>query len=274
MNEPSTTVPGDRPTQVAETGQPQGKPLEVKVYQHSMLFYWWPVWLLGFVMAAITWVGGEQVTVGGETMWFHPSRNVGVIYLTVTLFVLLVTHMTLRGALAMMMVTIAIAAAIIFAVLGWWDDLFSLESHLSIHMDLGFYLVVSTTLLVLWVAAFFIFDRVTCYVFRPGQMTEQSVFGGQSRTYDTRGMAIYRLRADPFRHWSLGFGSGDLHIATTGAERITMDLCNVMMVNDKLKAIQQLSAMSPEKPSDLTTTPEQPSRGPGGTHTDPPTSDH
>src|ERR1700726_398958 len=34
------------------------RPLEVVVISHSPLFYWWPVWAVGFLMAALTyWYG-------------------------------------------------------------------------------------------------------------------------------------------------------------------------------------------------------------------------
>jgi hypothetical protein len=33
-------------------------PDEVTVISHSMLLYWWPVWLCGFIMAGITWYDG------------------------------------------------------------------------------------------------------------------------------------------------------------------------------------------------------------------------
>jgi len=27
---------------------------EVRIYQHSMLFYWWPVWLVGYFMVFLS----------------------------------------------------------------------------------------------------------------------------------------------------------------------------------------------------------------------------
>ena len=27
------------------------RPTEIKIYSHSSLFYWWPVWLLGYILA-------------------------------------------------------------------------------------------------------------------------------------------------------------------------------------------------------------------------------
>jgi hypothetical protein len=34
---------------------------EITVISHSFLFYWWPVWAFGFLMAAITWFDGERM---------------------------------------------------------------------------------------------------------------------------------------------------------------------------------------------------------------------
>src|ERR1051325_10522566 len=34
---------------------------EIVVISHSFLFYWWPVWAFGFIMAAISFFGGERM---------------------------------------------------------------------------------------------------------------------------------------------------------------------------------------------------------------------
>jgi hypothetical protein len=44
-------------------------PVRVVVISHSPLFYWWPVWAVGFLMALLTWIYGEQVA-------FVPSGTV------------------------------------------------------------------------------------------------------------------------------------------------------------------------------------------------------
>jgi len=36
---------------------------EIKIVEHSQLFYWWPVWAVGFIMAAITYFTGEHVVI-------------------------------------------------------------------------------------------------------------------------------------------------------------------------------------------------------------------
>src|SRR5215471_11003202 len=57
---------------------------EIKIVSHSNLFYWWPVWAVGFVMALLTWIDGHlmaivppgtkalrNVTVRAETTYDH-----------------------------------------------------------------------------------------------------------------------------------------------------------------------------------------------------------
>src|SRR5947208_2126614 len=36
---------------------------EVRIYQHSMLFYWWPVWVIGYCMALWTWYDGHRMAI-------------------------------------------------------------------------------------------------------------------------------------------------------------------------------------------------------------------
>ena len=36
---------------------------EITLISHSMLFYWWPIWLLGFTMAAITFFEDDRLAV-------------------------------------------------------------------------------------------------------------------------------------------------------------------------------------------------------------------
>jgi hypothetical protein len=41
---------------------------EIKLYSHSPIFYWWPVWLVGFIMAFLTYLdGGRMAIVPGGT---------------------------------------------------------------------------------------------------------------------------------------------------------------------------------------------------------------
>src|SRR5262245_46773041 len=42
---------------------------EIRVYSHSPLFYWWPVWLFGFVFALITLIDNNRMAiVNGDSL--------------------------------------------------------------------------------------------------------------------------------------------------------------------------------------------------------------
>lgn len=211
-----------------------------------MILYWWPVWAVSFVFAGISFFFGEQVTIGEQTMWFYPGPNLGVIFLTVSAIVFLFTNVIFRGTASMLGGLATLVVVMAFSLFGVWDKLFSLEQHISIHMDAGFYLIVSCFVFLAWFMAVFVFDRVTYCEFRPGQLIVRNLIGGGSRTFDTRGMAVYKLQDDPLRHWVLGMGTGDLHIATSGAESMTLDVRNVAFIDRKLSTIKELVAMAPD----------------------------
>ena len=40
---------------------PDARPAEVVIISHSPLFYWWPVWVVGFLMAAVSYWQGDRV---------------------------------------------------------------------------------------------------------------------------------------------------------------------------------------------------------------------
>lgn len=52
--------------------RPPAGPREVRIYSHSALFYWWPVWAVGFLMAMLTYWDGHVVA-------FVPEGTVGVL---------------------------------------------------------------------------------------------------------------------------------------------------------------------------------------------------
>ena len=47
-------------TQAVQPGV-DNRPQKVVVISHSPLFYWWPVWAVGFLMALLTYLRGYQV---------------------------------------------------------------------------------------------------------------------------------------------------------------------------------------------------------------------
>ena len=111
---------------------------------------------------------------------------------------------------------------------------------------MGFYLLFATASLTVWLAAFFVFDRLTYWRVRPGQIIEQRLVGGGEHSFDTLGLVFERRDQDVFRHLLLGLGAGDLLLTSNGARKETISIPNVLLVDSKLKAIQQLISVKPD----------------------------
>jgi hypothetical protein len=254
---------------------------EVRIYQHSMLFYWWPVWVIGYGMALWTWWDGHRMAIlpkdvvvhrsaEGKTYTLdiphpenantlnqaaaaeqgfrlHVSENprLGAIFVSVLLLVLLITCVPLRGLWSVIVIVTLIMLSIILALANLWDDIFNALRALHIYINLAGYLFFSTGLLALWLVAVFFFDRQTYMIFTPGQLKVCLEIGGGEQAYDTMGMTIQKLRDDLFRHWILGLGSGDLVVRTSGAQAHEFQMHNVLNVGTKLREIEDMQRERP-----------------------------
>lgn len=222
-------------------------PTELRVYSHSTFFYWWPVWLTGYIMALVTYMDGQPVTVGNSQVWMHHSKNLGVLFTLIFFLVILITNVSLRGMASVVVILAAAFTALLLAYMGWWEDVLNAMGRVAIFMNMGFYIFFSSLVLFVWAISVFVYDRFTYWRVTPGQITHDTVVGGAQKSYDTRGMVFEKRRQDLFRHWILGLGSGDIQISTTGARRETFEIHNVLFVDAKVSAIQKMIAMQPDQ---------------------------
>jgi hypothetical protein len=256
-------------------------PKEVRIYGHTALFYWWPVWVIGYLFGLITMLGdgrgvilhkdavlengkialpsGQNPVLPGTLMdddgkhfreRMHPSKTLGVVFVIVLFVVILITNVPLRGVAAAVFVSSLLVITLSLALLGWWEDILAWFGQISIHLNAGFYFVFSTLLLLAWLIVFYGYDRMSYWLIRPGQITQEYVLGGGQRSFDTDLMVFEKLRDDLFRHWILGLGSGDLimyPMQTGGAQRQEFHIYNVLFVGAKLRKIQALIAIKPEQ---------------------------
>ncbi len=218
---------------------------EIKIYGHSTLLYWWPAWAFGFVSALLN-AGQEKFLATAEGA--RPSSAVGLTYVLVLLLLIVFTNVRLRGINSVVALLSVAFIAVSLAWIGWWDDIARMIPYLWVHMNTGFYLVFSTGLLVIWLMMFFVFDRLTYWRIRPGQMTEERLIGGGAESFDTNGLRFQKLGSDFFRS-VLGFGAGDLKATTTGDHGTTIEIPNVVLVGRKVKAIERLINVKPERAS-------------------------
>jgi hypothetical protein len=229
--------------------------------------------VIGYVMAAITFSEGSRAVVvpagsvydvaqhaivlpagsadpgmGGSEIGQRSaeSKDLGVVFTVVLLLVVFITNTPLRGLWSGIAVLLIAVMTVTFAWMGVWPQILAFFGRISIHMNMGFYVCFSSLLLLLWASVVFGFDRMHYWKFRPGQLTYESMFGGGQKSYDTSGMLFEKLRDDPFRHWLLGMGSGDLVINTSGAQREHLQIPNVLSLNRILARLQNMVSERPE----------------------------
>ena len=253
---------------------------EIRIVSHSNLFYWWPVWAVGFLMALITLVHGQyMLTVPAHTdadyraiPWLKDqerdvvvlpakyelprnpttkkiesphllmanSKNPGVLFCIVLLLVITITNVPLRGLWSVIVITVILSASIILAILGKWDDILASLSYLDIRINFAGYFLIATVLLILWLVVTLLFDKQIYMVFTPGQLRVRLEIGEAETAYDTTGMTIQKQRSDLFRHWILGLGSGDLIVRTSGAQAHHFDMPNVLFLGRKVREIEEM----------------------------------
>lgn len=284
---PAATAPVVVPVAAAPAPAPSPAPAaehrrEIVIIAHSSLFYWWPVWAVGFICCAVTWLSGQVMVVapaGTQHMdalvevptakkeegknfekreaWVAPaktkitqekfllvssSKNMGIFFCITLLVVVFITNVSLRGLWSVMVIGLVIMLSIIFALLEWWAVIFEAFHVLDIRINLGGYLLLSTVLFLLWFIVFVFFDQQMYMIFTPGLMRVRLEIGDAETAYDTQGMTVQKRRGDLFRHWFLGLGSGDLVVRTSGAQAHTFDLPNVLFVGRKVREIEALLA--------------------------------
>jgi hypothetical protein len=267
-------------TATPEQSPPAATPVrEVKVVSHSMLFYWWPVWAAGFLMAGLTWLDDHRLAIvpagttvaeaaevngvsprdalvlpAGEHLPTQPgSRNpqeptiriashsgYGMIFIAVILIVIFITNVPIRGLASVLALVTLLLVVVTFTLLGWWDTILEGLVHSHAYLNVFAYLVLSVPLFLLWLTVLLVFDRQVYMTFTPGQLQVHQNIGAGEVAYDTMGMVVARERSDLFRHWLLGFGSGDLVVRTAGANGQVFHMPNVLFLGTKVQMIQQM----------------------------------
>lgn len=218
---------------------------ELKIYSHSSLLYWWPVWAVGYLMAILTYSLGQQYEIGQDRELFHASSNLGVFYFLTLLLVILITNVSVRGLASGLMILGVALVTVLLAYFGWWDDIFTWFGGLKIHLNFGAYFWFSTLMFLVWAVSVFVVDHMSYWLIKSGQVTHEVVFGAGSKSYDTNGMMLEKHREDLFRHWLLGLGSGDIQIRTMGATKEQIDIPNVLFIGSKIEIMLRLIAEEP-----------------------------
>ncbi len=264
---PVTVVPDDRPTRVV-------------IITHSPLFYWWPVWAVGFLMAGLSYWFGDPIAFvprgtvakqGARVEGVEGTRDVliapagrnlpgasdpdelaqprlrmarstdpGIVWAVTLLLVIFVTHVELRGAWSVVAVILVAFVTVLLGVLGLWDPILGALRVVDIHINALGYLSISLLLFLLWLAMFFLFDPLKYMIFTRGRLRVRKTIGEGEKVFDMRGMVFKRHRDDMFRHWLLGFGTADLTVFTSGANAQQIEMPNVFGIAHKLELINTM----------------------------------
>jgi hypothetical protein len=221
-------------------------PTSLKIYSHSALLYWWPVWLTGYIMAALTYAAGKPQEIGVTKTLIHESSNLGLIFFGVLFLVILVTNYSVRGLASGIVIMGIVLTFVLLLYFNVWEQFFGWFLSHKIYLNSSAYLWFSTLLFAMWCIVVFGLDRMSYWKLDAGQLTFESLLGSGSKSYNTQGMMLEKHQDDVFRHWLLGLGSGDLQVRTSGATREQIDIHNVLFVGHKIAAMQHLIAEVPE----------------------------
>ncbi len=209
----------------------------IVVYGHSNLFYWWPVWLLSFVLAGVTYAGGAEPGGPGEAV---RGNGPGAVFVVTLLAVAVSSTVILRGMLSVLAVVAAVAVAVAFAWFGWWDNIFEYLGGLDIRINTAGYLCVGIPLFLVWLVVMILYDRQHYVVFGRGQIRYVQEVGDSEMVIPSGGARVEKRRSDAFRHWILGLGAGDLVIQVGGPGGPTIEMNNVLWIGRKMVVIDKM----------------------------------
>src|SRR5262245_31798450 len=165
-----------KPMSTAATNPPPS----ITVISHTSLIYWWPVWLVGLVLAGLTYLEGDRSAVvpagtqvkevepnkvyqltlasepspslkqaaaatakGQEAFPVHLSRNrnYALAYLFVVLAVIFGSNVPFRGLASLVAILALLLVVGLFAYLDWWGAIFDYLGGLHVEISMAGYLL-------------------------------------------------------------------------------------------------------------------------------------
>lgn len=251
----TASVPG---VAAAATRPEAHGPPDLKIYMHSPILYWWPVWAVGFLAAAWTYLDNSHLVLVPENtavvnnqlvlppdgavspVMVHMARSPipGALFVSALLIVAVFSHVWLRGVWALFGAASLAALLLFVSWMEWWHPMLRWLGTLRVYMNLGSYLIIATVVFVVWSLGVFVFDRRTYLVFAAGQIRLRDQLGDEERAYDTGSVAFEKKPYDLFR-WLVGRGAGDMVIRIGGPQPQVLELNNVIRVSKWLAEMEE-----------------------------------
>ena len=233
---------------------------ELRVYMHSDLFFWWPVWAAAFVFAALTAVENRHLllvpqgtVIEGNTavapegtalvptdVHISGHRWMGACFVLVLFVVVACSPGWMRGWQAY---TFWILVGAIVAMLGWLQAYGTIygawTKYVDVRINLGGYLVIGGSLFLLWLWYYLVVDGRTYVVFTMSQVAVHSNIGETEHVFDAGGVAVEMRSRDLFR-WFVGWRAADLVLRVGGPNGREIEMRNVLWARRQLVAIEKL----------------------------------
>ncbi|QJW95195.1 hypothetical protein [Frigoriglobus tundricola] len=209
---------------------------QIVIYGHSSLLYWWPVWLVCFILAGATYAEGDQA--GGVTV---SRTNVpGVVFVITLLAVAVSSTVLLRGMVSVVAAVSVVTVAVALGWFGWWGDILGFLGGLEIRINAAGYLCIGIPLFLVWALVIGVYDQMHHVTFGRGQIRYVLEVGDGEVVMPSEGAVVEKKRSDAFRHWVLGLGAGDLMIRSGGPNSPAIELKNVVRIRRKLAVIDRM----------------------------------
>jgi hypothetical protein len=232
---------------------------DVKIYSHSPILYWWPVWAVGFLLALVTALDG------GSMAYLPPGTNavdgklvapadfalapqerlarnpyLGTIFFVTILVVFVCSNVQMRGLWEWVSVLVIALVIALVSLYGLWGTLLDGLRLLHIRINLAGYLFLAAWVFAVWAVSVFVFDRRTYILFTAGQIRVRDHIGDAEKVYDVTNVTFQVQPNVFFRHRVLGFyGAGDLIVRTGGAYPEVLEWPNVLWARSKMRMIQE-----------------------------------
>jgi hypothetical protein len=244
-------------TPPAVVAHPAHRP-DIRIYSHSPLLYWWPVWAVAFLMALWTYLDNSHMALVPEGTVVEGHRLIapegtplgaavehvarspvpGAVFVATLLLVTVFSNASLRGTWALVFGISVMAVILLLSWLGWWRPLYRWAGLLNVYVNLGGYLAIAVPLFVVWAVTFFVLDRRTYVVFSAGQLRVCDRLGREERAFDAMSVAFEKRPYNWF-HRLVGWGAGDLILKAGGLKGEVFELPNVPRVASWLKRIEE-----------------------------------
>lgn len=202
------------PSAAGEVRRSERVPAHYDIWGHPSIIYWWPVWIYGYICAIVTVIAGKKVELGGNTFLIYEGSWLGLSFLGLVLFVIMFTAWKVQAYLAfvLLLVMAMVSQYLVYAKL--WDKIFSNIVLPVVYMNLAFYLIFSTVILVVWSVAIFLLDRATFWRFEHNKAEYKNSFNPNlNQAYGGVNMVVVARPPGDFLRRALGlFMTGDIAI--------------------------------------------------------------